>query len=491
MQTNTIQKATPYFRMLSEDQIHELIRAAMEVLEKVGFKLLHPAARKMMKQAGAVVKDETVRLPEFIVRRCIETAPRGWTIYDRNGDRAMEVEGRKSYYGTSTGSPNTMDALTGDIHETSLEDLRRSAHIADALDNIDWVMPMGSPQDVPSIAADLHEFFETVTHTTKPIVFLTYTPLGTEIIYDMAAEIAGGQEQLQKKPFLVLYPEPISPLVLPGEVVDRMFIAADRRMPQMAGPAIQLGATAPVTLAGGVVQGLAESLMCLTIAQIRNPGCPVGLGCNFGAFDMRRGLMSDGAPEMSIALAAQAEVAQYYGLPTWGLAGCTDAKVLDAQAGAEAMFHIMAQGQSGLNLIHDVGYMDMSMVCSVAQLVLGNETIGMTRRFLRGFELSAEQMARDLIAEVGPGGQFLANPHTFKHFKHELWQTQIFTRDTMDAWKQKGEQGTETRIQEKIRKILDTHTVPPLPDPVIETMCKMKISGEKKLTASQNKEYKK
>jgi len=261
--------------MLTDDQVFELSRAAMEILEKVGFKLLHAEARQMLKSAGAIVEGEIVKLPEFIVRQCLATAPKGWTIYDRNGEGTLEVEGRKSYYGTSTASPNTKDALTGEYHKTRVEDLALAAKVADALDHIDWVMPMGSAQDVPGLAADLHEFLATVKNTTKPIVFLSYSARGMEFIFEMAEEIAGGRDKLREKPFLVSYPEPITPLVMPESVADRIFVAADRFLPQMMGPAIQLGATGPVTIPAAVAHGTAESMMCLVLAQIRNPGCPV------------------------------------------------------------------------------------------------------------------------------------------------------------------------------------------------------------------------
>lgn len=472
------------FRVLTDDQIQELVKAAMEILEKVGFKVLHAEARQLLKSAGAMVDGDMVKVPEFIVRQCLATAPKGWTIYDRNGERALEVEGRKSYYGTSTASPNTKDALTGEYHATRVEDLVRAARVADALDNIDWVMPMGSVQDVPSQAADLHEFVAAVSNTTKPIVFLSYSPRGMEIIFDMAAEIVGGHDRLRERPFLVSYPEPITPLVMPDYVVGRIFLAADRFLPQMMGPAVQLGATGPVTIPAAVAHGTAESMMCVVLAQLRNPGCPVGLGCNFAAFDMTSGLMSVGGPEMSLALAAQAQVAQSFGLPTWGLAGATDAKVQDAQAGAEATYHIMAQGLAGLNLIHDVGYMDGSMACAVEQLVLGDEIIGMVKRFLRGVSFSPEQIARDLLYQVGPGGEFLSQPHTMQHFKQELWRPSIFTRQPMEAWKKDGEKDTLARVREKIRHILETHSPQPLPEAVAAKLEQMKSEGEREIVAN-------
>lgn len=483
IQTNATEKRSPHFRVLTDDQLDELVRAVFEIMAKVGFKVCHKGAREMLQKAGAMVKEDRVFVPEFIVRQCIATAPKGWTIYNRNGERALEVEGRKSYYGTSTASPNTRDALTGEVHPTAVKDLALAAGVADALEHIDWVMPMGSCQDVPAQAADIHEFYATVTNTVKPMVLLTYSARGAELVFEMAAEIAGGLDELRRKPFLVLYPESISPLLFPAEVVDRMFVAADHGLPQMTGPSIQTGATGPVTLAGAVAQGMAESLMGLVLAQLRNPGCPVGAGCNFGIFDMRLGLMMVGAPEMSLALAAQAELAQYFGLPTWGLAGATESKVVDAQAGAESAFGILAQGLAGLNLIHDVGYMDSAMICSVDQLVLGNEIIGMTKRFLRGIEINGETIARDVIAKVGPGGNFLQEKHTFQNFRDELWRPTIFTRKTYNAWHEDGAKDTSKRISEEIRKLMETHHPSPLPSETIATLDKLKEKGEKELVS--------
>jgi trimethylamine--corrinoid protein Co-methyltransferase len=482
IQTSAIEKRSISFQVLTDDQVMEIQRASFDVMAKVGFNVLHAGARKMLKQAGCQVRGEHVRVPEHVVNACLDTTPKGYTIYSRDGQRAMEVEGRKSYYGTSTASPNTMDALTGEIHPTYVQDITYGAKVADAMEHIDWVMPMGSVQDVPPTVADLHEFEAVVTNTTKPIVFIGYTPKGTELVYEMAAEVAGGLENLQAKPFLIFYPEPISPLVQPEDVIDRLFICADLNLPQMQGPSIQLGATGPATLAGGIVQGTAEALMCLVLAQLRNPGCPCSMGCNFSVFDMSSGLLSISCPEMSLALAAQAEVALSFGLPTWGLAGATGAKVLDAQAGAESAFSILAQGLGSLNLIHDVGYMDDGMVCSAAQLVLGNENIGMTKRFARGIEINQETLAREVIEKVGPGGHFLAETHTLNHFKDEFWRPGLMARGDRETWIQQGSKDMQAVIQEKLVDIIENHAVAELPGATLDAFAKIKAKGEKALT---------
>jgi trimethylamine--corrinoid protein Co-methyltransferase len=482
IQSSFVENRSICFRVLSDDQIWEIKQAAFDILEKTGCQVRHQGALELLKMAGAVVKGERVWTPRHIVQECVRIAPKGFTIYDRDGSRAMEVEGRKSYYGTSTASPNTRDAFSGEIRETRVADIALGARVADALPNIDWVMPMGSSQDVPALAADLYEFEAVVTNTTKPIVFIGYSPRGVEWVYEMAAQVAGGLDELRQRPFLLAYPEPISPLVFPAEVIDRMFVAADLHMPQIPGSSVQPGATGPVTLAGAVAQSIAEGLMSLVLVQLRQHGAPCCLSGNIGVFDMRSALMSIAAPEMSLGLAAQAEVAQSFGLPTWGLAGSTDSKTLDAQAGIESAFSILAQGLAGLNLIHDVGYMDRGMVCSAEMLVLGNEVIGMAKRFIQGIEVSTETLARGVIEKVGPGGHFLQEDHTLHHFRKELWMPSLLTRQHYEVWRQEGAKDMAQRVQDSVHKLHESHTVPSLPDSTLAALERLVQEGIEELT---------
>jgi trimethylamine--corrinoid protein Co-methyltransferase len=411
-------------RILSDDQIFEIRRAAFDIMYSVGFRVLHDGARQMLKKAGAVVAGDHVRVPEFIVKQCLTTAPNGFVLYDRHGNRALEVEGRKSYYGTSTGSPRTKDARTGEIHPTTVADIRIGAKVADACENIDWVMPMGSCQDVPAIAADLYEFEAVVTHTVKPIVFIGYSGRGTKLVLEMAAQVAGGMDKLRQKPFLALYPEPISPLVQPEETVDRIFAAADYFIPQVPGPAVQMGATGPMTMAGVVTLITAESLMCLVLAQLRQPGCPVCLSGNVQILNMSTGVFGVGYPEMSLGISAQAEVAQSFDLPTWGYAGCTDAKGVDAAT-----------------------------------------------------------IARQVIGDIGPGGHFLAHRHTVDHCRTAVWGSKLLAREPYEIWQEKGEKDMAQRIQDRLADILDHHKVPGLPEKVLAAMAEIREAGVKELTA--------
>ena len=481
IQSSYIAQNSPVFSIFSQDQAYEIHRATMEVLSKTGFKVLSKETISLLKRAGAHVSGDNVKIPEYIVEECIRLAPKGFSLYDREGNKAFELEGRKFTFGTSPASPNTRDPLTKEVRPTTVKDIERGALVADACPNIDWVMPLGSVQDVPTQAAELYEFIATVTHTRKPICFLTLSPRGLEMVLEMAAQVAGGMDCLIERPFLVHYPEPITPLVVPAETADRILYTARLGLPLIVGPIPQSGSTSPVSLAGTLVLNNAESLMGLIIAQLKNPGTPFILGGFPTVMDMSTGNMSFGAPEMSLMISAYEDIAKLYGLPTWGTAGCTDSKTIDAQAGIESTFSCITQALAGVNFIHDVGFLDHAMICSPEMVVMGDEVIGMTKRFLKGIEINSETLAREVINKVGPGGNFLQEDHTYNHFRNEHWIPSLMTRKTYEIWKNDGEKTLEDRIREKACDIIETHTVPQLPDSVLSELERLKKEGEKEL----------
>jgi len=486
IQSSFALQRTPHFSVLSKDQVFEIHRASLEILEKTGYKIESQAGIKLLKQAGALVKDNIVKTPQHIVEECLRLAPKGFVLYNRAGDRALEIEGNKCYFGSSCASPNTRDAITGEVHPTTVQDVVRGAVIADALPNIDFIMPMGCPQDVSPHAAELYEFEAAVTHSSKPIIFMAYSLRAHQMIYEMAAEVAGGLDRLKERPFVIAYPEPITPLVYNQETVEKVLYTAALGMPLVATPASNLGATTPATLAGTLALLNAESLMGLVLSQLKNPGTPYILSCFTGIMDMKSGVCSWAAPEFSLMTAAYGDIARYYGLPNWGTAGCSDAKTLDQQAAIECTFSCLAQALGGSNIIHDVGDLDHGMISSAEMMVMGDEVIGMVKRFLRGIEVNGDTLARGIIEKVGPGGTFLTEDHTYRHFKKELWFPTLLVRQDYQTWKAEGESTMEKRIGDKIRKILNTHHVPPLPDKTIAALEKMRLAGERELIQTPN-----
>ena len=472
-------------KMVSENQLDDIYDAALTVLEKTGFKMTHTRAVALCKAAGCKIEDDRVRVPRQVVEQCLRLAPKGFMVYDRLGNPALDLSGRNSYYGCSTGSPQTLDAATGEIRAATFRDLEIGALVCDALPNIDWVMPFGTTQDTPKHASFLYDFEACVSNTSLPVMFLSEGAEDTLFIQQMAAACVGGKEKLREKPFLMAYPEPITPLFFPDEVVARAFLAADWGIPQCQGTTQIIGATSPVTLAGAIVLWLAEALMNITVLQLYLPGSKVFLSGNFGLFDMATTVSAIASPEVCMCLAVEAQMGQRLGLPTWGLAGASDSMMLDGQAGAESAFSILAQGLAGLNLIHDVGYLGAGMVCSPEMLVMGDEICGMTRHFLRGIDVNADTLAIEAIDQIGPGGNFLQSRHTFTHFKNETWFPKLMERNYYDNWVAKGKPSTQDRVREKLASIVDTHQPIPLGNHERSELESLRQEGEEVLNRAQ------
>jgi trimethylamine--corrinoid protein Co-methyltransferase len=472
-------------KMVTENELDGIYGAALTVLEMTGFKMSHTVAVARCKAAGCSVDDDRIRVPRQVVEECIRLAPKGFTVYDRLGNAALDLRGRNSYYGCSTGSPRTLDSETGEIRPATYRDLEIGALVSDALPNIDWVMPFGTTQDTPGHASFLYDFEACVSNTTLPVMFLSEGTEDTRYIQQMAAACVGGKEKLREKPFLMAYPEPITPLVYPDEVVGRALLAADWGIPQCPGTSQIIGATSPVTLAGAIVLWLAEAFMSITVLQSYRPGSKVFLSGNFGLFDMATTVSAIASPEACMCLAVEAQMGQRLGLPTWGLAGASDSMMVDGQAGAESAFSTLSQGLAGLNLIHDVGYLGAGMICSPEMLVMGDEICGMTRHFLRGIEINPDTLATDLIDQVGPGGNFLQTRHTFKHFKDETWFPTLMERNYHDKWVKKGRPSTQDLVREKLARIIDTHKPVPLGNHERSELERLRREGEEALSRSR------
>lgn len=196
--------------------------------------------------------------------------------------------------------------------------------------------------------------------------------------------------------------------------------------------------------------------------------------------DMHTGRPAYGSPEASLHSAAAVDLARYLGLPFMGTAGASEAKRVDAQAGAEAALQVMLSALSGASLVHDVGFLDCADIGSLGYLVLVDEIIGMARRVMRGIPVNAETIMFDLIEKVGPGGSFLNQARSAALCRSEAWVPTVLDRTPYRIWETKGSPTTEQRVNEKVRKILDSHQPSPLPPEAAEKIEAILIKAEQR-----------
>jgi trimethylamine--corrinoid protein Co-methyltransferase len=252
--------------------------------------------------------------------------------------------------------------------------------------------------------------------------------------------------------------EPISPLQLPGDGLDIVAEFARAGQPVSVGPMAMASGTAPATLAGTLAQENAEILAGVVITQILVPGTPMTYGGIPHIMDPRTSICSFGSPEQGLMAAAMVQIAQHYGFPVYVNVGLTDAKVPDSQAGMEKGSTMLLGALAGADTFGHCGICGTDHAGSLLWLYMDNELGNYLKRIIRGFDVTFETLAEEVVREVGPAGNFLAEEHTVRHFRNEFWLSgPAWTRDSWDRWVQQGSRSFAERSTDQIRSILSDH----------------------------------
>jgi trimethylamine--corrinoid protein Co-methyltransferase len=462
----------PKLQVINDDQMRHIHMATLEVLERTGVKMTHPRGLELLDGAGARVEGDRVRIPAWMVEDAIRKAPSRVILGNRNAERAVFLEEDKSWFGPSLDCIDYLDPMTNERSRFTSEHCRITATLADALPNFHWSMIIGMADDQPPDIADRVIVRQALTYCEKPLVFCCKDTNSERDIYEMALLICGGKENFEKAPTIVQYSEPISPLEYYDPAVDKMLFTVERGIPLINFPAPQTCGSAPATFAGTIVQGSAESLSGLVLAQTARPGAPFIYGAFTTIMDMQTSVFSYGAPEMSLMVAAMAQMAQYYRLPFFGTAGSTDAKFCDAQAAAEATLQCLSSAAVGSGLVHDCSsWMDHGSLVSPAFMVLVNEILHNVNQYMQGLPVTDETLAIDLIDRVGPGGHYLQEAHTMDHFREVRYST-LFERSVYDQWKEMGGHRFEERLRDLTHEAMQ-HQPASLASDVIKELDRM------------------
>ena len=461
LQSNYTSFDTPRFRKLSDDQVERLHHASLEILDRTGVRLFEPEALQLLKKKGIQVEDgNRVRIPPALVEWALTVAPKRAVLCNRNGQRVMPLERNNVFYGPGSDCPNVIDLRSGERRAGILQDIIDAIRVCDALPNIDFLMSFCIASDLPQATADRHQMRAMLMNSTKPILFVTTEFEGCVDVIKMAEVIAGGEEQLRRNPICACYINVTHPMRQNQEALQKLLFLAGKGLPTTYTPVILRGATGPVTAAGAIALANAGELAGLVLAQLKRAGAPLILtgGVN-DMLDMRTTVDTYADPTNRVMLV---ELAHRYDLPIFGLTGCSDSKLPDEQAAAEAAFSIILETLAGAQMAHDVGYLEGGMCNSIEQIVICDELIGYTRHFMRPLEINDDTLALDLINEIGPDGDYLSSEHTRQHYRAD-WYPKLFDRSNFEEWNRAGAKSLRQRAREKALKILETHRPEPLP----------------------------
>jgi trimethylamine--corrinoid protein Co-methyltransferase len=443
---------------VSLDRIHE---QAMRILEDIGTEVHSDSMLRMLQEAGQRVEGTRVRWDAGFVLEQLGKVPPQFTLQGRDPRHTVTIGGGSLVHTPTGGSPFVSDADRGrrDGDLESYVELVKMAHASNVLP----VLQSGTTeaQDLSDLSRHLEMDYAILRWSGRPFILYGATGPRTRDGLALAAIAAGGKEALLRQPAVIGIVNPNSPLVWDTLMVEELMALAELGQPVAITPFLLAGASAPVTLAGGLSLLVAETLSGVAMAQLVRPGTPCVLGTFLNGVDMRSGGPSLGLPESVLATLAGAQLARRYGLPLRGGGGLCSGLDLDMQTATESTMSLWATYLAECDLVvHAAGWVEGGLVASFEKLAVDLEVIAMFERIRRGITVDDGQLAYDVIEELGPGGLFLAHEHTLEHFRTESFMSPLFRSQAHPTWVKLGSPSVVSVATERWKQLLDSYEDP-------------------------------
>jgi len=460
--------------VLEKDEIALIHGESLKLLEKIGVKVESEEARDLLKENGAIVDNSTcnVKFPEELITEQLKHVPNKFTLWGSDGSFNFEVNTKSVNFAT-VGTPVKIydSSNKKGVRKTILEDNIKQIRIVDTLKNIMCSHTDVWPNDVPYLELHYHVIKAWATHSSKPYGLGCLGRVASQDMMNLVSIIVEGKEELIKKPRLVGFFNPVSPLILNKLQLNGLFVFAKHNQPTIIAPAASAGATAPVTLAGLLIQSNMETLSSITLTQLINPGCPVFYSTMNAPMDPPTGNVAWGSIETGLITIGVAQLARYYNIPSRGPGLVTESKCFDIQNGYERFMTLFCAANAGINYITCAGTYESSLAEALELLVIDDELIDIVKRGFNGIRVDDESIAIDEITKVASEGKnYLMLKHTSKNIRKELYVPKLADRDRRGTWQRNGAKDIILRAKEKVDTILDTQKGPGISKDVEEKL---------------------
>jgi trimethylamine--corrinoid protein Co-methyltransferase len=457
----------PTIEVISTEEADRIHTATLDVLERVGLHVASDPVLGALAERGAVVDagSQRVRFPPEMVERAVAAAPREFLMAARDPDADVVVNGTRGHLSLDGSAAEVVDLELGVRRPPTCDDLVKLTRLADAVAEVSYLWPCVAVTDVPAELQSVHQTKIQLVNASKHVTAMTtFSARDARAAIEMARIVAGSDEALRARPILSSFQCSISPLAYDGGPIEAAIEFAEAGLP-CGFVAMAVGtATAPTTLAGHLVSVNAELLGGITILETIVPGAPTYYGPYQAFMDLYSGSLELAwGPEDVLFRLAAAQLARRYDLPMNTMSFATGAKTQDWQAGAQHALSLMGTLAAGgaVDLVSATGTVYGSRVMTFENILLDAELWDIACRMLEGFTVDEEQLAVEAIEAVGPGGHFLAAPHTLTHMR-ERWMARAFGRETWEEWELQGKPEPKDRARERAKEILRTHEPLPL-----------------------------
>jgi trimethylamine--corrinoid protein Co-methyltransferase len=443
--------------LLTSAQVERVHEASLEILADVGMMVRNEGARKRFAHHGCRVDpaSQVVKFPRTVVEHHCAAFPSSFTFHGRDPQYDRTLPHDSPLITTGSSAPDIVDPETGQLRRSRADDIARIAYLVNELPGFDLLTVSVTADDAPPGQYHLSRYYPALKNCLKPVACSAPGLEEAQAIFRLGVLVAGSEGAYRERPFLTYLVCPVvSPLTLDVDSTEMLMHCAERRLPMYAVGAPNAGMTAPLTLLGTLAQCNAEFLAQAVLAQMVHPGTPLLYSNLPTVADMRSGAYAPGAIETGILVMGGAQMARYYQVPSGGLVGLTNAKLNDAQSGFETGMSSLAALLAGADLLNLGCLLDALMVFDFATAVIGSEIAQMLKRVVGGFETDGEDLALDVIAQVGPGGTFIDTRHTLKRIRTTALLPQIADRSPREQWQTQGSLDAHARAMRRVRDIL-------------------------------------
>ncbi|HOT24351.1 MAG TPA: trimethylamine methyltransferase family protein [Thermoleophilia bacterium] len=446
-----------FAELLTPAEVERLHEASLDVLESVGILAHHPGAREVLGRHGCVVDGDTglVKFPSDVVERYRKMVPPRFTFRGRDPrfDRTVPDDGPTVVTGSS--APNVIDPVTGVERRATSTDIARIAYLVNELPGFDVFSISTLAADAPEGQFSLSRFYPALKNCLKPVRSNTPTMADLHGVLELGELIVGGRDAYRERPIINHHYCPmVSPLTMDVDSTEAVMWLTEQGLPVYTTVVPNAGLTAPMTLPGCLVVGNAEFLAITVLQQMVREATPVIYAGLPTVADMRTGAYTPGAIETGLLIAAQAQLARFYGVPAGGYIGLTNAHANDAQAGFETGMNTMLAVEAGATLLNMGGLLGSLMAFDFGKCVTDNEIALMDKRAWRGLEFGEDELALDEIAAVGPGGSYMGRDHTKKRMRTAAFLPRLAERGTRSQWEDAGRPQLQDRALAEARRIL-------------------------------------
>jgi trimethylamine--corrinoid protein Co-methyltransferase len=427
----------------------------------VGIEFPYDEALSVFRKHGVRTEGSRVFLSEDRVMSALSTVPGQFTIRARNPERTVTIGNGAPVFAPGYGAPFLVDLHAGK-RTPSIQDYDNLVKLTHQLPNQDLSGHLlVQPADVPACSAHLHMLLSHILHSDKAFIGSSAGRAASRHTMEMACILYGGD--ISASPVTIGLINSLSPLGYSSQMLGALLEYVSWRQPVMISSLTMAGSTGPISLAGVLATQNAELLAGIVLTQLASPGTPVVFGSTSTNIDMRSGALSIGSPEFSQMIAAHAQLAHSYGLPSRSGGALTDSSYPDAQAAFESMLSLTITVLNDIDMVlHAGGILSSYLAFSYEKLVLDDEMCGMVRRLRQGIDVSPTTLAYDVVANVGPGGNFLMEEHTVARCRTEFWQPAIADRGGLEAWMEGGRIDAAARARQRWQQLVAGHEVPPL-----------------------------